>query len=151
MKLENPQSGYPTGNMGQSVGVDGDTMIVGAPQTDPSALRDTGTARVYVSDGLGGWSLQAELIAPDAAAGDRFGWSVSVSGDTAYVFARSRGVWTQKHKLIAADVAGGAGSASPSPLMENRSWSALPTATTRKATRARPTSSIWPQRINRPT
>jgi hypothetical protein len=61
VKLENPQSGYPTVYMGYSIAVDGDTMIVGAPYTDLSGSSGAGTARVYVSDGTGGWVLQAEL------------------------------------------------------------------------------------------
>jgi len=65
----------------------------------------------------------AKLLASDAAAGDRFGISVAVSGDTAvigaynddhaggtnagsaYVFVRSGGVWTQQAKLTASDAA----------------------------------------------
>jgi len=65
----------------------------------------------------------AKLLASDAAAGDSFGSSVSVSGDTAvigapwddhasgayagsaYVFVLSGGVWTQQAKLTASDAA----------------------------------------------
>ena len=123
-KLENPGLGYPTQQMGYSIAVDGNTMIVGAPLTDPSGLADAGTARVYVGDGMGGWVLQAELIASDAASNDYFGWSVSVSGDTAvvgaagdkweggnsgsaYIFTRSGSTWTEQAKLTASDAAGG--------------------------------------------
>lgn len=116
-QIENPQSGYQTGSMGSSVAVDGDTMIVGAGSTYPA-----GVALVYVSNGLGGWELQAELTASDAAQADYFGASVSISGDTAvvgavgdddlgedsgsaYVFTRSGEVWTQQQKLTASDAA----------------------------------------------
>jgi hypothetical protein len=64
------------------------------------------------------WTQQQRLTGADTAAGDWFGSSVSVSGDTvvvgaryhcdadvncgsAYVFVRSGGVWTQQQKLIA--------------------------------------------------
>ena len=65
----------------------------------------------------------AKLLASDAAAGDWFGRSVSVSGDTAvmgahsddhaggtdagsaYVFVRTAGGWTQQAKLTASDAA----------------------------------------------
>ena len=121
-KIQNPQKGHLTGQMGRSVAVDGDTMIAGADSTDPNGLSDAGVARVYRADGLGGWTLEAELTASDAAAGDQFGGSVSVSGDTAvvgasgdddggsssgsaYVFTRSGGVWTQQQKLTASDAA----------------------------------------------
>ena len=65
---------------------------------------------------------QAKLTASDAAIGDRFGSSVSVSENTvvvgsyrddddgnssgsAYVFARIGGVWTQQAKLTSSDAA----------------------------------------------
>ncbi|HNU43663.1 MAG TPA: FG-GAP repeat protein, partial [Phycisphaerae bacterium] len=66
----------------------------------------------------------AKLTAADAAASDRFGYSVAVSGDTAvigaygdddggssagsaYVFVRAGGAWSQQAKLTAADAAQG--------------------------------------------
>ncbi len=85
-----------------------------------------GTAYVLLrSDGT--WSQQQELTASDGAADDQFGYSVSVSGDTAvigawgkaidsqinqgavYVFVRNGGVWTQQQELTAPDGAGGDG------------------------------------------
>ena len=64
-----------------------------------------------------------KLLASDGAAGDRFGWSVSVSGNTAvigakwdddngdssgsaYVFVRDGDAWTQQAKLLPSDGAG---------------------------------------------
>ena len=75
-----------------------------------------GTAYVFVRSG-GVWSQQQELTASDGAAGDEFGTSVSVDGDTAvigasgksgaqgaaYVFVRSGGVWSQQQELTASD------------------------------------------------
>jgi len=59
---------------------------------------------------------QAKLTASDGAAGDAFGWSVDLDGDTAvvgaianglrgaaYVFVRSGTTWTEQQKLVAAD------------------------------------------------
>ena len=71
----------------------------------------------------GVWSQQQKLEASDAAAGDGFGFSVAISGETivvgvqedggaagsdqgsAYVFVRSGGVWSQQKKLEASDAA----------------------------------------------
>src|SRR5262249_31949093 len=68
----------------------------------------------------GVWSQQQKLTASDGAAGDQFGSSVAISGDTAvvgaagpglstaaYVFLRSSGVWSQQQKLTACDAAAG--------------------------------------------
>ena len=61
------------------------------------------------------WTQQQKLTASDGATEDKFGISVSVSGDTAvvgafidgpgsaYVFVRSAGVWSQQQKLQASD------------------------------------------------
>ena len=49
--------------------------------------RDSGSAYVYVrSNGV--WSEQQKLTASDGAPDDRFGSSVSISGDTAVIGAR---------------------------------------------------------------
>ncbi|NOT00268.1 MAG: hypothetical protein HOP29_06530 [Phycisphaerales bacterium] len=105
---------------GQSVALSGDTVVVGAYEGD-GAVPDAGSAYVYVLSG-GAWTEQQALSASDGADGDGFGWSVSVSGDTAvvgalldddagtssgsaYVFVRSGGVWTQEQKLTASDAA----------------------------------------------
>ena len=63
------------------------------------------------------WTEQQQLAASDAAAGDYFGHSVSISGDyavigssrddtsqgSAYIFYRSGSAWTQQAKLVASD------------------------------------------------
>ena len=78
-------------NFGQSVAVDGDTLVVGAVepscatgvngnQTDSSC---PGAGAVYVFTRTGEtWSQQAYLKASNTQAGDNFGTSVSLSGDT---------------------------------------------------------------------
>ncbi len=104
---------------GVSVSVSGDTAVVGAYADDVGANIDQGSAYVFVRSG-GVWSEQQKLVASDGAAGDLFGASVSVSGDTvvpgapddddgatargsAYVFVRSGGVWSEQQKLVASD------------------------------------------------
>ncbi|MBI5762095.1 MAG: immunoglobulin domain-containing protein [Planctomycetes bacterium] len=105
---------------GASVSISGDTAMVGAALDDGPAGADQGSAYVHVRSGAS-WSTQAKLTASDAAAGDRFGSAVSVSGDyavvgargassgagAAYVFVRSGTVWTQQAKLTANDAAAG--------------------------------------------
>ncbi len=99
---------------GISVSVSGDTAVIGTYGDDSYS----GSAYVFIRSG-GTWTQQAKLTALDAAAGDRFGTSVSVSGDTAvigaynddggtgsaYVFVRSGTTWTQQVKLTASDAA----------------------------------------------
>ena len=68
--------------------VSGDTAVVGAYLDDTPAGADAGSAYVFVRSG-GTWTQQQKLTAPDAAAGDRFGFSVAVSGDTVVVGAYS--------------------------------------------------------------
>jgi len=103
---------------GYSVSVSGDTVVIGAPYDDELG-GDSGSAYVFVRSGST-WSQQQKLTASDAAAGDQFGWSVSISGDTAvigarrddvvgsdsgsaYVFVRSGSTWSQQQKLTASD------------------------------------------------
>ena len=68
---------------GVSVSASGDTAVVGADDND-DAGGDSGSAYVFVRSGTV-WTQQQKLTASDAAAGDTFGISVSVSGDTAVV------------------------------------------------------------------
>jgi ribonuclease BN (tRNA processing enzyme) len=112
---------------GVSVAVSGDTAVVGARGDDDDGP-DSGSAYVFTRDAAGTWSEQQKLTASDAAAGDGFGCSVALSGDTvvvganrsddftvslpfdtgsAYVFTRdATGTWIQKQKLTASDAAG---------------------------------------------
>ncbi|MDM8542978.1 choice-of-anchor D domain-containing protein [Desulfococcaceae bacterium HSG9] len=112
---------------GFSVAVSGDTAVVGA-QYDDDAGSGSGSAYVFERDngGADNWGQVAKLTAADAAAGDNFGYSVAVSGDTAvvganydedggsasgsaYIFEKGAG-WTngsgnQTAKLTASDAA----------------------------------------------
>lgn len=98
---------------GNSVAVDGDTAVVGAPSTGSNSR--TGVAYVFVRSG-GTWTLQAKL-AGDTPFG-RFGSGVAVSGDTivvgafssnaAYVFVRTGTTWSQQARLTVSDAYGNA-------------------------------------------
>gem|GEM_PF-664858 len=107
---------------GHSVSVSGDTVVVGVPRDDAPARQDIGSAYVFVRSGTT-WTQQAKLATADAAAFDHFGTSVSVSGDSIAVgapddntmagddagslsvFVRSGTTWTHQAKLTAADAA----------------------------------------------
>ena len=97
---------------GHSVAVDGDTAVVGAYEDES----EKGAAYVLAKDSSGAWNQVAKLTASDGEAGDIFGWSVAVDGDTvvvgaryddsAYVFTKPGTGWataTETAKLTASD------------------------------------------------
>ena len=69
---------------GVSVSVSGDYAVVGAPGDDDAGSGWTGSAYIFVRSGTT-WTQQQKLTASDAASGDIFGSSVSVSGGYAMV------------------------------------------------------------------
>jgi hypothetical protein len=80
---------------GESVGISGDTVVVGAPGEDSAAtgvggddtddsLESAGAAFVFVRTGTA-WTQQAYLKASNTDPGDLFGRSVAISGDTVAV------------------------------------------------------------------
>ncbi len=73
-------------NFGVSVCLAGDLLAVGADQDD-DAGSNSGSAYVFRRAGTS-WLFEAKLAAPDGAAEDRFGASVSVSGDRMMVGAQ---------------------------------------------------------------
>jgi hypothetical protein len=85
----------PDARLGSAVSISKDWAIVGAWRAShaeivPGAayvfgLDDNGTP---LNTGDDTWIEEAKLIASDAASGDLFGWSVSISGDRAIVGAR---------------------------------------------------------------
>ncbi|MBI4878312.1 MAG: FG-GAP repeat protein [Planctomycetes bacterium] len=111
---------------GGSVSLFGDTALVGACYDDKAGWTDAGAAYVFIRSGTT-WTQQAKLTAGDAANTDGFGYSVSLSSDTAligacqddhgggmdagsaYVFLRCGTTWTEQAKLIAADATSGDG------------------------------------------
>ncbi|UCH24555.1 MAG: hypothetical protein JSV66_11420 [Trueperaceae bacterium] len=112
---------------GNAVSLSGDIAVVGAYLDDQHCPAvpdcDSGSAYVFERTGVS-WQQQVKLIPSDSGAGDRFGTSVVVSGETvvvgarldddagsnsgsAYVFVREAGIWSQQAKLTAADAAAG--------------------------------------------
>ncbi len=106
----------PGDQLGSAVAVSGSTALLGAYD------RNSATGAAYVFTGSGSsWAQQKELLAQDATSGDRFGWTLAITGDTAivgaplkaasqgaaYVFARSGGTWSLAQTLTAADGATG--------------------------------------------
>lgn len=103
---------------GQSVSIAGDTLVIGADLDDDKG-EDSGSAYVYIRSGST-WTGQAKLVPSDGASGDRFGFSVSIDGNTAvigatldddrgsasgsaYVYTRSGSTWTVQAKLVPAN------------------------------------------------
>jgi hypothetical protein len=109
-------------SFGVSMATDGATLVVGAQFADARG-DDAGLTYVFeLRDGR--WQRTAVLFAGDSAAGDEFGLTVSVSGETiavgarlvdsqavntgaAYIFARDDGNWRQVRKLTASDAKAG--------------------------------------------
>jgi hypothetical protein len=111
---------------GNAVAISGDTAVIGANGSN-DAGSNSGAAYVFVRDhgGPDNWGEARKVTASDAAASDFFGFSVSISGDTAvigaafdddagassgsaYVFARDQGGpdnWGEVRKLTASDAA----------------------------------------------
>ena len=101
-----------------SVAISDRLIVVGTP-FDDEAGDESGSAYVYRFDG-NAWTEELRLNASDAAAGDRFGVSVSARGNLAvvgapydddcgavYVFRFDEPSWSQEAKLVAGDAAGG--------------------------------------------
>ena len=105
---------------GESVALDADVAVIGAPGHQVAGDDHQGAAYVFTGSGTS-WSQQAELTASDGAAWDSFGWSVALSGGTvlvgapvhpvgsntyqgaAYVFTGSGTSWSQQAELTAGD------------------------------------------------
>jgi hypothetical protein len=68
------------------ISADGNTAIVGVPGEDGGAgdpLTSAGAVYVFTRSGST-WSQQAKIASSDIAAGDRFGYSVSINSDGTY-------------------------------------------------------------------
>lgn len=73
---------------GASVAIDGEYMVVGAPNTaqdsiEPAALAGAGSVSIYKWEHLkpGQWGLLKKLKASNAMVDDQFGYDVDISGD----------------------------------------------------------------------
>lgn len=112
---------------GRSVAIAGDTIIVGSNGDDDLGDR-SGSGYVFQRDqgGADQWGQLAKLRSNSGSAGDRFGWSVAIQGDTivvgaprdddngadsgaAFVFERDAGganKWGQTRALLPGDAGG---------------------------------------------
>ncbi|CAN5262227.1 hypothetical protein BH10ACI1_BH10ACI1_23770 [soil metagenome] len=113
-------------NFGNSVALEGNTLVGGALQYTPIVGQPAyGAAYVYEFNGST-WVSQGRLVASDGAQFDRFGYSVAVSNNviavgareddttaggpdagSAYIFTRSGTTWTQQQKLAPTDTFNG--------------------------------------------
>ena len=108
-------------HFGWSVSISGNYSIVGAFGDS------TGSAYVFERDGSGSWNQIQKIVASDRAAGDGFGFSVSIEGNyvivgasgededalggstmlnsgSAYIFERdTSGNWNEEQKIVASD------------------------------------------------
>lgn len=118
--------GFLEGGFGQSVAVDGNTIVVGASGTItmPSANEesspqheDHSTAAYVFTRSDGEWSQPAKLTAPDGVGSISFGRSVAVSGNVVavggtavvHIFERTADGWSEKSMLTNSDGAIGYG------------------------------------------
>lgn len=110
--------------LGAAVALHGDTALAGALGADIEINLNQGAAYVFGRTGTS-WSQQSKLHTGIGSTNDEFGFSVSVSGDTAlvgarlddvgnnidqgsaYVFKRSGSAWRLQAKLIADDGSAG--------------------------------------------
>ncbi len=125
VKVLNITDSYAGDDIGGAVSVFGDTVIVGAAGADS----EVGTAFAFYRNqgGNDNWGLVTQIWAADGAAGDCFGATVSLFGETllvgtpgdddyysgsgsAYILSRNQGGadnWGQVQKLNASDAAAG--------------------------------------------
>jgi hypothetical protein len=103
---------------GFSVHMSGDTLVVGAP-FDQDQGAETGAAYIFEVDGTS-WSQVAKLTTTNSGPGDRSGFDVWVSGNTAffttprdggnsgaaYLFENDGSGWSEIQKLVPSDPQG---------------------------------------------
>ncbi len=109
-----------TDQFGYAVAISGDTLLAGSPYNGSTPSSAKGVD--IFTRSAGAWTLEQNLDAVDTpSAYDVFGQSVAISGDTtvigaygddtpagpsagsAYVFAKTDGVWSQQGRLVATD------------------------------------------------
>ena len=110
-----PSDGAAGDRFGISVAIDGKYAIVGAQYDDDNGA-NSGSAYVYKFDGTN-WVEKAKLTASDGSPDDRFGNKVAIAENfvvvgsyrqnnqtgAAYVFERTKQVWTEVAKLTPDD------------------------------------------------
>lgn len=116
-----PADGVANDYFGDSVDIDGTTVVVGARWDDDRGSA-SGSAYVWTLTAEPTWTLQAKLVPADGLGSDEFGTSVAVSGDfvavgapgddtaglpgnhgSAYLFRRTAGSWDPVRKAWAPD------------------------------------------------
>ena len=117
-----PTDGEALDGFGNSVSISGDYAVVGA-QNDQDNGFASGSAYIFKRTGTT-WVQEDKLLPTDGATLDRFGVSVSISGDyaivgaifhndnglesgSAYLFKRTGTTWVQEDKLLPTDGAEG--------------------------------------------
>ena len=109
-------------SFGASLAISGDTALIGAKGDDDNGS-SSGSAYIFRKQNDGNWLQAAKLTASDGEPGDQFGFSLSLSGETAlvgacytdqpglnrvgtaYVFQQdANGNWPQIKKLTASNV-----------------------------------------------
>jgi len=112
------RAGAPNAYFGMSLSMSGDRVLIGAANDKNNAGLKVGAAYIYDFNDEN-WSLTTKLLAEDVVEHDRFGVSVSLSGDRALIGAIDNGFgvysgsayvydydgisWTQSAKLVAED------------------------------------------------
>ncbi|MFH6955349.1 FG-GAP repeat protein [Pseudoalteromonas sp. XMcav1-K] len=108
----------PGDSFGQSIAITEKILVIGAPKSDAIA-KDAGAVYVYQRVN-NAWQFQVKLTASDGAAGDLFGISLAIDGNTVlvgadlndqqnnnagavYVFEFNGVSWQQQAKLVASD------------------------------------------------
>ncbi|MFT5542281.1 MAG: hypothetical protein ACI97K_001488 [Glaciecola sp.] len=108
----------PGDAFGQSIALTENHLIIGAPRNDAVEV-DSGAAYIYKRE-RDTWRYQTKITASDGAAGDLFGISIAVDGNTilvgadlhdekaenagaVYVYVLDDNQWKQEAKLIASD------------------------------------------------
>ncbi|MCU7959917.1 MAG: VCBS repeat-containing protein [gamma proteobacterium symbiont of Bathyaustriella thionipta] len=106
-------------NFGTSVAIEGNTILVGAPNDDFKGF-DSGAVYVFTRIVGSSWMQRTKIVAFDGIGGDQFGNAVALSGSTAligayraqgnfnssgaaYVFTGSGSSWSQQARLTASD------------------------------------------------
>ena len=110
-------------NYGTSVAIDGDVVVIGAPNRDDDGLPDVGAVYVWRRDTVADiWCLEHTILAPDREMYDGFGEAVAIDGSwmvigcpgdnavaesagSAYVYAfdGTTGTWSEAGFLRASD------------------------------------------------
>ena len=101
--------GAATDLFGQSVAIDGDTVIVGASQADVGGNANQGAVYIFRNTSGNTFSVGTKITASGGAAGDQFGYSVATHGSdrvligapqrntargSAYLYGNSGGTWS---------------------------------------------------------